>query len=327
MRSQQAGPVIQPFLTRRTFLRRMATSTLLCTSGGVLSGCQPGLLGVPGYLEQVWGTRGLADGQFQKPRAIAIDQNDRLYIVDMTARIQVFDVEGQFVNGWQTPAYQDGRPSGLSIGQDGLFVADTHYFRVLRYTLRGQLLADRTIGGTQGQRPGEFGFVTDAVQDSAGNIYVAEYGEHDRVQKFSADGDFLLTWGSHGRDPGQFVRPQNLSIDGQDRIWVADACNHRIQVFDDHGNLVQVWGQQGSSPGCLYYPYDLALDGLGHLYVCEFGNHRVQKFTLDGKSLGCFGTHGREEGRLNNPWALVCDSQNRTHILDTNNHRVQRILL
>jgi DNA-binding beta-propeller fold protein YncE len=200
------------------------------------------------------------------------------------------------------------------------------------YSPQGQLLTERTIGGTPGHEPGQFGFVTDAVRDSQGNYYVAEYGEYDRIQKFSPEGEFLFQWGGHGSDPGQFRRPQNLAIDDQDHIWVADACNHRIQVFDARGarpptRPQRVWGSQGSQPGQLSYPYDLILDGRGHLYVCEFGNHRVQKFTLDGQLVGGWGKRGREPGQLSNPWALAQDGQGRIYVLDTYNHRVQQIRL
>jgi len=281
-----------------------------------------------GVLEATWGRRGVVDGRLQKPRAMAIDADDHLYIVDMTARIQVFDTQGNWLRTWRTPTCKNGRPSGLSIGRDGtVLVADTHYFRLLCYTPMGHLEEDRTIGGRNGHSPGEFGFVTDAVQDSSGNSYIAEYGEYDRIQKFTASGEFLLEWGGHGSEPGQFIRPQNLAIDANDQIWVADACNHRIQRFDDQGRLLAIWGKPGQAPGELYYPYDLALDGHGHIYICEFGNHRVQKFTLDGHSLGCWGAEGRGPGQLYNPWALVCDHHGRVFVLDTNNHRVHQIRL
>ena len=281
-----------------------------------------------GVLEKTWGRRGVVAGRLQKPRAMAIDAADHLYIVDMTARIQVFDTDGNWCRGWRTPTCKNGRPSGLTIGRNGMvLVADTHYFRLLCYTPKGRLLEDHTIGGRNGHGPGEFGFVTDAVQDSNGNFYIAEYGQYDRIQKFSPTGEFLLQWGSHGSQPGQFIRPQNLEIDAKDQIWVADACNHRIQLFDAQGRLIRLWGQQGHARGELYYPYDLALDGRGHIYICEFGNHRVQKFTLDGRSLGCWGTEGRGPGQLYNPWALVCDHRGRVLVLDSNNHRVHRIRL
>ncbi len=284
-----------------------------------------------GRLEDVWGRQGSSPGRFQKPRAMAIDNQDRLFIVDKAARIQVFSRDGTFSHGWQTPEWKYGKPTGLSFDNDGnLMVADTHYYRVLFYTPEGTLLEEKTLGGEAGYTPGKFGWVTDAVQDSRGNYYVSEYGELDRVQKFSSEGEFLFGWGGHGDGPLQFKRPQNLAVDEQDRLWVADACNHRIQVFDASSNpprLVQSWGQPGSESGRLRYPYDLVLDDEGHVYVCEFGNHRVQKFAPDGRLVGTWGTEGRKAGQLHNPWALVRDRRGRIHVLDTYNQRVQRIRL
>ncbi len=292
--------------------------------------CVAGCIGSPAQPEQVdlvWGQRGITPGRLQKPRAVAIDAQDNLYLVDMTARIQVFDAEGNYLRGWKTPASKNGRPAGLTVDRWGrLLVADTHYHRLLVYELDGTPLTSETIGGTPGQGPGEFGFVTDAVRDTAGNYYIAEYGSFDRVQKFSSTGEYLREWGSHGESLGQFRRPQNLAIDAQDRIWVVDACNHRVQVFDTEGSLVHHWGGEGSAVGEMYYPYDLAFDNDGHIYICEYGNHRVQKFTLEGHPVGSWGTHGRGPGQLHNPWGLVRDSRGRLHVLDSNNHRVQRVV-
>jgi DNA-binding beta-propeller fold protein YncE len=295
----------------------------LCVLGLACSGClDPGTPG--GDLELVWGTLGQSDGRMKKPRAMTIDDKDQLYIVDLTARIQVFTPDGEFLRSWQTPVHVNGRPTGLGIDRDGnILVADTHYFRVLIYTPQGELI--RTIGGRSGIGPGEFGFVTDVVQDSQGYYYVSEYGEYDRVQKFTREGKFVLEWGGHGTEPGQFMRPQGMIIDANDQIWVCDACNHRIQVFDTSGKLIKLWGQQGHAPGELNYPYGLTFGKDDELYIIEYGNHRVQKFTLDGASLGCWGTHGRGPGQTHNPWALAYDSQGRLHVLDSNNHRVQRI--
>lgn len=260
---------------------------------------------------------------------MAIDVNDQLYIVDMTARIQVFDVDGNYIRGWQTPEHTNGRPTGLTISTtDGnLLVADTHYNRVLTYTPTGELLTQATLGGTLGQGPGEFGLISDVVRDAANNFYISEYGEWDRIQKLSPAGKFITQWGGHGTDPGQFMRPQHLELAADGLLWVADSCNHRIQVFDQQGKLIKFWGSQGSDPGQMYYPYCIALDGKGHIYACEYGNHRVQKFTLDGKSVACWGSAGRKPGQLNTPWAIVLDSRGRVLVLDSMNHRVQRFVL
>ena len=304
-----------------TFVFLLTFFVLLATSG-----CDFGDSHSIGRLENIWGRRGLSDGRLQKPRAIAIDGKDRLYLVDMTARIQAFDTEGNFLCSWQTPDHKFGRPTGLSVDRHGnVIVLDTHYYRVLFYSPEGQLL--ETLGGTNGHNPGEFGWVTDAVEDSKGNLYVAEYGEYDRIQKFSPERKYLLEWGSHGSEPGQFVRPQSMAVDKNDHIWVADACNHRIQIFDGDGKLLRIFGKPGKELGELYYPYCIDLDEEGHFYVVEYGNHRVQKFNLDGESLGSWGTHGRGPGEMHNPWSLVHDSRGRVFVLDTNNHRVQQVAM
>jgi len=277
-----------------------------------------------GRFEKTWARRGISDGRFQKPRAIAIDQKDRIYVVDLTARVQAFDTDGNFLCGWRTPEFATGKPTGLGVDRDGnILVADTHYYRILIYSPEGELL--RKIDGEVGTKPGEFYLIRDVVQDSQGNYYFSEMGEFDRIQKFSKDGEFLLQWGEHGPNPGQFIRPESLAVDENDNIWVADACNHRIQAFDTEGNLVKLWGSQGDELGELYYPYDLVFDPEGNLYVCEYGNHRVQKFTKEGESLGAWGTEGRGEGQLFNPWGLTRDSKGRIHVVDTYNHRVHKV--
>lgn len=290
-------------------------SLVFCVAGCVESHAPP---------ERVWGSRGIQDGQFVRPRAVAIDSRDRLYIVDYTARIQAFDRDGTYLGPtWTTPDYRNGRPSGLSIDRDdNLIVSDSHYncFRI--YTPFG---TQQKVIGQPGSGPGQLGYVSDVVQDFDGFYYVAEFGENQRISKFTSEGRFVKSWGSAGVKPGQFARARALALGPDGALYVADACNHRIQAFSKDGDLLRCWGKPGSAPGELSYPYDLAFGRGGVLYVVEYGNHRVQKFTADGVSLGCWGGPGREPGCLHSPWALAVDSQGKVHVIDSENHRVQRI--
>lgn len=292
-----------------------------------LAGCERSEPSVAGEVEVI-GRRGVDTGHFSKPRAIELDSEDRLYVIDMTGRIQVLDRSGDFQWGWRTPEIANGKPCGLGFSRDGLLmVADTHYFRVLFYRADGTLVPERTIGGTNGRAPGEFGFVTDAVQDSAGNYYVAEYGDFDRIQKFDSAGMPVCQWGGHGSEPGQFLRPQALAIDASNQLWVADACNHRLQIFDLNftpPRLVRILGREGTGPGELKYPYGIWLGPEDTVLVAEFGNHRVQKLRRDGTSLGLFGTAGRGAGQFHQPWSLVLNSQEEVIVLDSYNHRLQK---
>jgi len=277
----------------------------------------------------VWGRIGFDSGRFIKPRAMTIDPDDQLYVVDMTSRIQVFDTAGNLLRSWKTPDCQNGKPVGLGWSQDNLLmVCDTHYFQVLFYTPAGELVPERTIGGKNGRGPGEFGFVTDVAQDSAGNYYVGEYGDFDRIQKFNPAGEFVLQWGSRGSDPGEFLRPQGLAIDRRDWLWVADASNHRLQVFDVSTavpTLIKILGSPGSEPGSFNYPFQIWIDEDNDwVWVCDMGNHRIQAFTSEGDFVQSIGGPGRAPGEFFQPWSLLQDSQNNIFVLDTYNHRVQR---
>ena len=273
----------------------------------------------------VWGKHGVNDGMFVRPRAAVIDKDDRLYIVDYTARIQVFDLSGKYLGPtWTTPDYRNGRPSGLGITRDNnLIVCDSHYHCIRIYTSDGK--ERQKFGGVAGGQPGQFGYVSDAVQDEDGCFYVSEFGQNDRITKMNAEGKVLMTWGSTGSDPGQFQRARALALGPDGFLYVADAINNRIQVFTRDGGFVRAFGAPGKEAGQLGYPYDLAFGPKGDLYVVEYENNRVQKFTAEGESLGCWGGPGREPGRFHNPWALVVDRKGRIHIMDTDNHRVQRI--
>lgn len=275
--------------------------------------------------EVVWGQRGTQPGDLVRPRAAAIDAQDRIYVVDFTARIQVFDRDGKFLGHcWFTPIHAEDGASGLSIDRDGnLLVSDTHYHCLRIFSAEGVEL--RTITKEAGPKPGQFGFVNDTVQDAEGYFYVGEDGENHRITKLDPDGNFVTCWGSEGTEPGQFGTVRALALGADGNLYVADATNHRIQVFTRDGQLVACWGQPGSEPGQLSYPYDLAFGPHGELYVAERGNNRVQKFTAQGVSLGCWGGPGREPGQLHEPWALVVDSHGCIHVIDTENHRVQRI--
>jgi DNA-binding beta-propeller fold protein YncE len=305
----------------------MCTSTRALFAGAIallVSGCDQIGGSTP---DLVWGIHGTKPGWLHKPRVAAFDGKDRLFIADLTDRIQVFDRDGKFLRSWRTPDFNVDGPSGLTVDRYGrLLVADTHFYRVLVYDDQGKLLFQ--IGdGVQGTKPGQFGYTTDVVIDKAGNFYVAEYGENDRIQVFSPEGQWLRQWGGHGYAPGEFLRPRALAIDGQDRLYVADSCNHRIQVFDTDGKLLRMWGTRGAELGELSYPYDVAIGPDGFLYVCEYGNQRVQKFSLEGKPVALWGGAGRQPGELNNPWALAVDHEGAVSVIDSNNHRVQRFRL
>jgi len=267
----------------------------------------------------VFGRTGMGPGEFSYPRA-AVAAGGEFYVVDKAARIQRFTADGQFVCEWEMPSKSAGKPTGLGAGPDGrIYVADTHYSRVLIFDQRGERLGEF---GSFGQGPGQFGLPTDVVADREGCLYVSEYGLSDRVSKFSPQFEFLFSIG--GPDGAvQFRRPQGLLLDENDGLWVSDSCHHRICQFDSAGRLVRTFGCSGSAAGELRFPYGMDWLSDGTLVVAEYGNNRVQRFDREGRSLGTWGRAGRGPGELAYPWAVVVLPQDRVVVIDSGNNRVQ----
>jgi len=268
----------------------------------------------------VWGGPGRTDGLFYQPRAIA-HAGGRLYIVDMTGRIQVFDLDGRWRATWRLPKVDKGYPTGLGMRPDGcIAVADTHNGVVRVYNPQGEEI--ETVGH-EGRSDGKFVLLTDVEFDRDGNMYVSEHGPQGCIHKFDAYGRFIKTWGRTGDAPGEFHRPQALAVDKSGCVYVADAANDRIQKFSGDGELMAVWGAPGRKAGQLLYPYDLALTPAGRLLVCEYGNNRIQAFDRDGRSIGIWGCAGREPGRFMSPWGVAWVEGRGMYVVDTGNHRVQ----
>jgi DNA-binding beta-propeller fold protein YncE len=67
--------------------------------------------------------------------------------------------------------------------------------------------------------------------DSAGNVYVGDFGENNRVQKFDSNGNFVTKWGTPGSGDGQFIDPIALTVDSAGNVYIVDQGNSRIEVF------------------------------------------------------------------------------------------------
>ena len=275
-----------------------------------------------------FGAPGNIEGRFDYPRAIALDQDrGRVFVVDKSARVQRFSLDGELEVWWRMPAYENGKPTGIAVDEDGrVLVADTHEQRITIFSPDGELLETH---GRLGMGPGEFIYPTDVAAGPEGTWFVSEYGGNDRIQVFDADWNPIAQIGAFGEaayeTEGQtlLARPQSLAWDvDRGELYIADAVNHRIVVTDRSGKRLRTLGGPGVEPGRLSYPYDLALEPDGTLLVVEFGNNRIQRFdALEGRSLGVWGGTGVEPGRLRYPWGLDADDRTMV-VLDSGNSRV-----
>ncbi|MGC8873103.1 MAG: flippase activity-associated protein Agl23 [Chloroflexia bacterium] len=213
--------------------------------------------------------------------------------------------------------------------------------------------------GSAGSGPGQLSFPRGIAVDKAGNLYVADSGNH-RIVRFDPQGETSV-WGSpcvletgvgcvdpDGMGPlplgaGQFNEPWGVAVDSEGRVYVADTWNHRIQVLDANGDFLGEWGEgqlidvgeditlREARPFGFYGPRGVAVDGQGKVYVTDTGNERVLVYRVQPDAAGGiraeylyqWGTTGSAPGQFLEPVGIAVDASGRVYVADTWNLRVQ----
>jgi uncharacterized protein (TIGR03663 family) len=240
----------------------------------------------------VWGTAGADTGQFNAPRSVAAAPDGSVYVADSrNHRIQKFDSNGQLLLTW------------------GTYGASAN----------GQIAPPSTFNEPWGVAVGP-----------DGSVYVADTWNH-RIQKFDANGKFLLTWGHEGQGDqlDAFWGPRAVAVDAAGRVFVADTGNKRIAVFDANGvglTSIGVTGKGGVDAGYLDEPVGVAVAGDGSVYVVDTWNMRIQVFKAgaDGNyaSVSQWPVDAWYGQSLENKPYLALDKQGRVYATDPESFRV-----
>lgn len=272
-----------------------------------------------------WGLRGRnGPGFFEKPRSVAVGADGVVSVLDVTGRIQRFDRRGAHLDTAPLPDTSLGNPQYIAPGRSGtLLVADTHNNRILRMGADGafQSVIHASANSPDSAAAGELFWPCAVAESPDGFIYTIEYGGHDRVQKWSSDGEWIASWGRVGTGEGEFRRPSGLAIGEDGEIFVTDSVNNRVQVFTPDGKWLRAWDASSSPHGRLACPFDVAVGDNGVIAVLEFAASRIRFFSTDGKELYSWGGHSRGEDGLLYPWGMDA-AQNTIFIADTVNHRI-----
>lgn len=252
------------------------------------------------------------------PRSVAAGPRGEIAVLDTAGRVLIFDETGALQRQWSMPETSVGRPEGLVFLDDGrIVVCDTHYHRVVWFSSNGEVV--RMIG-REGSGPREFIYPVGIAKDDQENLYICEYGGHDRVQKLTREGEFIGEFGGFGTGPGEFQRPSGLAWRAGE-LFVADAINNRILVFSDTGEYRRIFAPAVA----LDLPYDIAF--ARHFYVIEYGAGRITRLTAEGALAGRFGKTGGGEGEFATPWGLDVDRAGTIFVADTKNRRIVRLRL
>ncbi len=113
-----------------------------------------------------------------------------------------------------------------------------------------------------GEEDGELAFFRlfpwNIKTDAQGRIYALDVGDA-RVRVFSSDGDHIRDLGRQGGGPGEFLRPQGLSVEPDGEVTVLDAGKSALVRFDPDGLVREQIGVEPGRAGVHKFGRDLVL--------------------------------------------------------------------
>jgi tripartite motif-containing protein 71 len=216
-----------------------------------------------------------------------------------------------------------------------IYLTDSQHFQLIKLSKDGTVVARWPLPGDH--PAGESNSPQGVAVDTHGNVYATDTPK-DRVYKFSPDGKVIATWGvcdtptaankfCDTKQPGRFIAPQGIAVDGGDNVYVAEGAGARIQKFSADGEPKAVWDLKGRISGDLFIPGSLSLDQGGNLYMTDAFNNQVVKFdTGSGNVVGHWGgTRGNGPGQFANPLGIGVDGDGNFYVSDQDNWRVQKL--
>ena len=232
-------------------------------------------------------------GEIDKPRAIAVSVNHKIYVAEQdNQRISVFNDQGLFLyhfGNHDVGGSDLKKPMQLALDADeNVYVLEPgEKFRISIYTLKGALIKQINSKVLK-QSFGSSLDVSSMTVDLNGKIYLSD---EDSMQIFSYDwqsNQVLNRFGSLGQSRGQYRDISYMSVNSQGQLAVLDKTNKKLEVYQlEHKNYkTPVKTNVVKFSGVLEVPCQSVQSYINGQYLC------LQKGVLilskDGKETGRF---------------------------------------
>src|SRR5262249_35355873 len=126
------------------------------------------------------------------------------------------------------------------------------------------------------------------------------------------------------KQPGMFIGPEGIAVDGADNVFVAEESGGRIQKLSTDGQPRAIWDL--AKLGQFQIPGSLSIDQGGFVYLSDGYNDQVVKFDPNnGNIVGKWGGNERtgEPGHFHGPLGVGVDAGGNVWVSDAQNWRVQ----
>lgn len=260
--------------------------------------------------------------------AVAVDPRGGVWYYNRGSHPVIqFSIEGSLVQAWKEDkarSLHQTAAHGMAVGPDGgVWLVDREANTLYKYSPAGRtLLTLGSFAARQGDNEARyaFNFPAGVAHDSAGQVYVADGYRNTRIAKYGPSGEYVTHWGGPGSADGQFNLVHGVTLDGRDRVYVADRGNKRIQVFDSDGKHLATWSGLGT-------PWNVTYDRSADvLWMCDGDLGRITKLSLEGDALGWFGADGPAPGQLHQVHSIAVDSSGAVYSAETVNQRIQKFV-
>ena len=235
--------------------------------------------------------------------------------------LMIFNRHGELIDNWDHLDDLMVRPHRVVMSphdpEKHVWIIDDGAHQIHKLTNGGEIVMTLGEFRVPGDDENHFNRPTDIAFLANGDFFISDGYRNTRVAKFNADGDFLLDWGEPGTGSSQFNTVHGITVDAQDRIYVADRANSRIQIFDSNGKYLDQWTD-------ITYPYYIHVSRDQHLWVGDGRTNKILKYDLNGRLLSYWGTFGTLPGAMWGPHQFSVDDEDNLYIADVHVGRVQK---